>query len=87
MSEYAVTLADSVRKELRNLPSQVVKRLQPKIRELGSNPRPPACKKLQGYKNCWRVRVGDYRIVYTVDDESKVVDVTRVAHRKDVYEI
>jgi mRNA interferase RelE/StbE len=82
---YSVTLADSARKELRALPSHVIARVQPKLRELAANPRPSGCKKLQGYKDCWRVRVGDYRIVYTVDDTERRVDVSRVAHRKEVY--
>jgi mRNA interferase RelE/StbE len=86
VTEYSVTLADSVGKELRKLPSQVIERVQPKIRELAGNPRPPGCQKLHGYKNCWRIRVGDYRIVYTVDDFKKLVDITRVAHRSGANE-
>ncbi len=86
MTKYAVTLADSARKELRNLPVQVIERVQPKLQDLAGNPRPSGCKKLHGYKNCWRVRVGDYRIVYTVDDTEKCVDVTRIAQRKEIYE-
>lgn len=85
MTEYAVTLAESARKELRALPDHVIRHVQPKLRELTVNPRPPGCKKLQGYKQCWRVRVGDYRIVYTIDDGQKRVDVSRIAHRKEVY--
>jgi mRNA interferase RelE/StbE len=83
---YAVTLADSARKEMRALPSHVIARVQPKLRELTENPRPSGCKKLHGYKHCWRVRVGDYRIIYTIDDTEKRVDVSRIAHRKNVYE-
>lgn len=86
MTDYAVTLADSARKELRNLPSHVIQRVQPKLCGLAVNPRPPGCKKLHGYKDCWRIRVGDCRIVYTVDDAGKKVDITRIAHRKEVYE-
>ncbi len=86
MNEYAVTLAESARKELRSLPSRVIERMQPKLRELAANPRPSGCKKLQGYKQGWRIRVGDYRIVYTVDDSERRVDIARIAHRKDVYE-
>ncbi len=49
-------------------------------------PRPPGCKKLKGYKDQWRVRVGDYRVVYTIDDQKLLVEVTRIRHRRDVYE-
>jgi hypothetical protein len=51
-------------KGLRALPSDVVARVQPKLLGLTVNPRPSGCKKLHGYKHCWRVRVGDYRIIY-----------------------
>lgn len=50
------------------------------------NPRPFGYKKLRGYKDLWRIRVGDYRVVYIIDDDHKTVSVTRVAHRGDVYE-
>jgi mRNA interferase RelE/StbE len=44
------------------------------------------CKKLHGYKDRWRIRIGAYRVVYAVDDDARTVDVTRIAHRRDVYE-
>jgi len=53
---------------------------------LAENPRPSGCKKLRGYKDQWRIRVGDWRVVYIVDDAAKRVSVTRVAHRREVYE-
>lgn len=53
---------------------------------LADNPRPAGCKKLHGYKDQWRVRVGDWRVVYIIDDEAGLVSVTRVAHRREVYE-
>jgi len=46
----------------------------------------PGCKKLHGARNQWRIRVGHYRIVYTVNDTAKAVDVTRIAHRREVYD-
>lgn len=71
---------------MRDLTSTVVERILPRIRELADNPRPPGCKKLHGFKNRWRIRVGDWRIVYRIDDSQKVVDITRIAHRREVYE-
>lgn len=85
MNEYLVTFAASARKELRDLPSEALARLIPRIHQLAAIPRPPGCKKLHGYRNRWRIRVGDYRVVYTIDDEGKTVDITRVPHRKEVY--
>jgi mRNA-degrading endonuclease RelE of RelBE toxin-antitoxin system len=52
---------------------------------LSSVPRQSGCKKLKGGDKHWRIRIGDYRIVYEIDDEAKIVDVTRIAHRREVY--
>jgi len=57
-----------------------------KIVALAENPRPAGCKKLKGYKDQWRVRVGDWRVLDIIDDTSKRVSVTRIAHRREVYE-
>jgi mRNA interferase RelE/StbE len=85
VTPYTVTFAASARKELTGLPPDVIARLLPKIRELARNPRPAGCKKLHGYKNRWRIRAGNYRVVYAIDDTGKSVDITRIAHRKEVY--
>ena len=55
------------------------------IQALAQNPRPPGCRKLTGSKNDWRIRVGDYRVVYEIADEIRVVRVNRVRHRREVY--
>jgi mRNA interferase RelE/StbE len=86
VTPYLVTFAASARKELTGLPPDVIARLLPKVRELAGNPRPAGCKKLHGYKNRWRIRAGNYRVVYAIDDAGKSVDITRIAHRKEVYE-
>ena len=86
MTGYLVTFAASAKKELRDLSADAIGRLLPRIRELAENPRPVGCKKLQGYKDRWRIRVGDYRVVYTIEDGRKIVDITRIAHRREVYE-
>ena len=87
MTGYAVTFAASATKEMRDLTSTIVERILPRIRELADNPRPPGCKKLHGFKNRWRIRVGDWRIVYQIDDGRKAVDIARIAHRREVYEL
>ncbi len=86
MAKYAIDIKPSARRELENLSDNLIARLVPKIDALAANPRPSGCRKLRGYKDLWRIRVGDYRIVYLVDDDRKMVSVTRVAHRRDVYE-
>ena len=57
-----------------------------KIMALADDPRVVGCKKLRGYKDQWRVRAGDWRILYVIDDVAKLVTITRVAHRREVYE-
>ena len=52
---------------------------------LADSPRPSGCKKLKGGVKEWRIRIGDYRVIYTIEDARKAVDVTRIAHRKEVY--
>jgi len=86
MSSYRVALTASADRELRGLPAQVVARILPRLERLASTPRPAGCKKLKGGDFEWRIRVGDYRIVYEIDDAARTVDVTRIAHRRDVYE-
>jgi mRNA interferase RelE/StbE len=86
VSGYSVTFAASARREFRDLPSEIIDRIIPKIRELAATPRPIGCKKLQGYKDRWRIRVGQYGIVYAIDDARKIVDITRIAHRREAYE-
>ena len=86
MNSYRVALTSSAEKELHGLPKKVIARMIPRLEHLESVPRPPGCKKLKGGDNEWRIRVGDYRIVYVIDDAARTVDVTRIAHRRDVYE-
>jgi mRNA interferase RelE/StbE len=76
----------SARKELEDLPDSVLARTVSKIEALAGNPRPAGCRKLKGYKDHWRIRVGDWRVLYLIDDSAKVVSITRIAHRREVYE-
>jgi len=86
VSNYRVTLTSSADRELRSLPAQIVARIWPRIERLAVVPRPPGCKKLKTGDKQWRIRVGDYRLVYEIEDKAKTVDVTRVAHRREVYD-
>ncbi|MGA3190873.1 MAG: type II toxin-antitoxin system RelE/ParE family toxin [Bryobacteraceae bacterium] len=85
MNNYLVSLTSSAEKELRKLPANVVSRIIPRLEQLATAPRPHGCKKLAGGHDEWRIRVGDHRIVYEIDDEVKTVNVTRIAHRREVY--
>lgn len=86
MPEYRIVLTSTAEKELSRLPNQMVARIFPKIELLAKDPRPHGCVKLSAGRDEWRIRVGDYRVIYSIDDEVQVVDVTRIAHRRDVYE-
>jgi mRNA interferase RelE/StbE len=83
--EYSIEIGQSAQKELDALDDALFNRVDRKILVLADNPRPPGCKKLKGYKDQWRVRVGDWRIVYIIDDTAKLVRVARIAHRREVY--
>jgi len=85
MADYQITFARSARKELQALNTANVGRIFAKIEALAGRPRPVKCVKLRGKNNLWRIRVGVYRVVYTIDDRQKLVDIIAVRHRKDVY--
>jgi mRNA interferase RelE/StbE len=85
MADYSVTFARSARKELQKLPSAVAQRIIERIETLTTTPRPSGVIKLQGDKDLWRIRVGDYRVIYTIDAASRTIDVSAVRHRRDAY--
>jgi mRNA interferase RelE/StbE len=85
VAKYAVVLARSARKQLEKLPAQVVERVFPKIESLALQPRPSGCKRLKGGENLWRIRVGDYRVVYSVNDSDAVADIIAVRHCSEAY--
>jgi mRNA interferase RelE/StbE len=86
VAKYAIDIKPSARRELETLSNGLIARLVPKIEGLATTPRPAGCRKLRGYKDLWRIRVSDYRIAYIIDDDRRMVSVTRIAHRRDVYE-
>jgi mRNA interferase RelE/StbE len=67
------------------LTSQDFKRIVGAMRDLAENPRPPGCRKLVGGEGDWRLRVGDYRVLYEINDTRKVVRVLHVKHRREAY--
>jgi mRNA interferase RelE/StbE len=82
---YRVFLERAAEKDLNRLSSEIHNRVIIAIRALGNDPRPPGCRKLSGGKNDWRIRIGDYRVIYEIADEIRVVRVNRVRHRREVY--
>ena len=86
MIEYSVVFARSARKELEALASSTARRILVKIEALALEPRPHGSRKLSGEKHLWRVRIGDYRVIYAVYERERRVDITAVRHRKEAYD-
>lgn len=82
---YRVLLERGAEKDLARLTSEIHDRVIAGIKNLAANPRPPGCRKLAGTANDWRIRVGDYRVIYEIADEIRIVRINRVRHRREVY--
>lgn len=83
---YSLEIKHSAQRELDALDDALFGRIDPKIMALAANPRPAGSKKLKGYRDHWRIRIGDWRVIYIIDDATKAINITRVAHRREVYE-
>ena len=85
MSDYAVRLTSHANAQLRKLDRLIQKRLSAAINGLAQEPRPDDSKTLSGAESLWRIRVGAYRIVYSIDDGVLLVLVIKLGHRRSVY--
>ena len=85
MPQYEIIFASSARKELQALSRTISERILEKVELLASNPRPSGCQKLRGHSSLWRIRVGEYRVIYSIDDDTRVLDVSVVRHRSEAY--
>jgi mRNA interferase RelE/StbE len=85
VADYAVVFARSARKELQNLDPQVSRRIIKQIETLVTDPRPSGVVKLEGAADLWRIRVGQWRVVYRISDRDRLVDIIAVRHRSDAY--
>lgn len=83
-SAYQLIILPSAEREIRSLPRADIPRVRSRIQLLMENPRPAGCKKLIGQVG-YRVRQGDYRILYEVDDAQRIVTISKVRHRREVY--
>ena len=87
MSRYSIEFDRRVKKDLRSINAKEIERIKMAIARLAENPRPPGCKKLKGKNNeYFRIRVGSYRIIYTVEDNILLVVVIRAGHRQEIYD-
>jgi mRNA interferase RelE/StbE len=82
---YSVLLLPSAKKSLAKLPRADQAKVDRLIIALAENPRPAGCVKLSGQSHLWRIRSGDYRIVYEIRDQTLIVVVVTIAHRREVY--
>ncbi|MFH1228532.1 MAG: type II toxin-antitoxin system RelE/ParE family toxin [Planctomycetota bacterium] len=82
---YQILIEKHAEKDLQNLPHDLFNTIIKHILALKDNPLPVGVRKIVGSKNDWRIRIGNYRVIYEVDNKAKVVKVFRAKHRKDVY--
>ena len=87
MTDYKVSVARSARKSLQAIDRQVSRRIVGRLESLAVNPRPPGCAMLEGGSKLWRIRIGDYRVVYEIDDAARTFDVSIARHRQDAYRL
>ncbi len=86
MAQYEIEFRASAAKEFRKLAPDLKSRIREAINALKEEPRPAGVKKLAGEAHLYRIRVGDYRIIYEINDPTQILIVTRIRHRRDVYQ-
>ncbi len=82
---YRIIIPKSVQKQLNNLPEKQRQRIIEAIRFLADVPRPDGVKKLKGYDQTYRIRIGNYRVIYKIEDQEMVILILSAVHRKDAY--
>lgn len=85
MSNFRLCFKKTAIKELKKLPKKEISKITKLIKKLVVNPRPLGCKKLKGYSDLWRVRSGNYRIIYSIEDEILIVEILEIVNRKNAY--
>ena len=85
MDKYIVSIKKSAIKELKKLPKKEATRITILLSGLSDNPRPSGCKKLKGYSSLWRIRSGNYRVIYSIEDQILIVEILEILDRKDAY--
>lgn len=83
---YAIRISKQALKELERLPANETRKISAAINNLSDNPRPSGCKKLKAEKEyLWRIRVGSYRVIYSIDDAVKIIEIRKIGDRKNIY--
>jgi mRNA interferase RelE/StbE len=82
---YHIAIANSAKRDMRRLDSSLQRRIAIRLQVLRNTSRPSGAKKLRGRKNEWRIRVGDHRVIYEVDEDERLVVILRIKHRREAY--
>jgi len=82
---YEILLERNAERDLKKLPKDMFDRVLLGIKSLAQNPKPHRVRKIVGSKNGWRIRIGDYRVIYEVDEEGRAVKIMRIRHRREAY--
>lgn len=83
---YSIEITSRAERELKKLARDIKNRIVPAIQALANDPRPEGCLQVKSEPGVWRVRVGDYRIGYIIDDGSRIVTIIRIANRREFYD-
>ena len=86
MARYKLFFTETFYKNLKSIPAKDVKRILSRTKALAVDPRPAGCQKLSGNKDQYRIRQGNYRIIYSIEDDRLIIVVVKVGHRREIYE-
>lgn len=82
---YHIRIKKSAEKELARLPLEAIISIRTKVLSLANNPFPSGYKKLKGFKNQFRIRIGDYRVIYSIEHRQLIIEILKIGDRKDIY--
>lgn len=85
MTSYKIQWKQSAKKELKKLDKQTIRRILQAVEKLANNPYAKGCKKLAGSKSVYRIRIGDYRVVYDIQSSTITIEIIKVGHRREIY--
>ncbi len=84
MAKYKISIKSTAAKELEDIPKKELRKIIKRIQSLAENPRAHGAQKLSGQEQ-YRVRQGDYRIVYSIEDKDSIIDIVKIGHRREIY--
>jgi mRNA interferase RelE/StbE len=83
--DYLIVFTRTAAKELERIESTIALKILEKIEDLSKSPRPAGCKKLAGSNDIWRIRIGNYRVIYSISDRERLIDINLIRHRSKAY--